>query len=488
MNFKFYTLYGLVSFFPNWAFRANLGINDILILIFFFLIIPIFIHNWIFKVYQKKKSKIIYYWLSIITFYTLDQNFSLWSIGKQGIIANIRSPYLNAMLFSFISISVIYLLFYFEKKNMLKICFSFIAVVYSFNLFDSTRNYTNFPKVDLTKNTQIINHNSNKKLIIIFDEMSGLNHIDSKVSNGRAINETLKSYFIKNNFNLYVNSFALFRATDKSLGSTLNWITSKDQYNSINKNKEVHFLKKSNNYFITNDLEENKFFDISEHKNIIVHQSMYVNYCNHPKVIVCNQFNPFDENLSFIPGFKNTKISRYISAFRNNGAIFSYFVWRVFLHVRLIDSFLDPDGEKATIENIFNKIFDNIKNYKETSLIFAHIMVPHIPFGFNERCEYDGDKTINFNGISLQQKRIQHNLEKLCLINYLDRLFFQLKKINEFENLEIIIFSDHDSRFVVSDNIENNVIFFHKEKNSKTSLIKNDKISINSLIYNLHLN
>ena len=58
MNFKFYTLYGLVSFFPNWAFRANLGINDILILIFFFLIIPIFIHNWIFKVYQKKNLKL----------------------------------------------------------------------------------------------------------------------------------------------------------------------------------------------------------------------------------------------------------------------------------------------------------------------------------------------------------------------------------------------------------------------------------------------
>ena len=130
----------------------------------------------------------------------------------------------------------------------------------------------------------------------------------------------------------------------------------------------------------------------------------------------------------------------------------------------------------------------NIKNNKETSLFFSHIIVPHVPFAFNEKCEYDGSKAINYNRITLKQKRIQHNLEKLCLLNYLDEFFLKLKKINEFENLEIIIFSDHDARFVRSTDIVNNVIFFHKEKNSKTSIIKEDKISINKLIHNLSLN
>jgi len=80
---------------------------------------------------------------------------------------------------------------------------------------------------------------------------------------------------------------------------------------------------------------------------------MYINFCNHPKVIVCNQFNPFDENLRFIKGFKNTKLSRYVSAYRNNGATFSYFFWRAALQIRLIDSLLDPIGEKASIRYIF---------------------------------------------------------------------------------------------------------------------------------------
>ena len=488
MNFKLYRLYGLVSFFPNWVFRANLEINDILILFFFFFIIPIFIHDQIFKIYLKNKSKIIYYWLSLITFYTLDQNFSLWGIAKHGILnINLNSPYLNSILSAIVSIIFIYFLFYFSKKNALRIIFSFILVVFMFNIFDSPKNYSNFPKVDLIENKQVIKKKLNKRLVMVFDEMSGLNHVDSNVYNGEISNQSIKNYFAKNNFDIYINAFALFRDTDQSLGSALNFIKTNEEYINIDKNKEVHFLNKSNNYFVTNDLVQNKFFDINDHKNIIVNQSMYMNYCNHPKVIVCNQFNPFHDSLSFIKGFKNTKLSKYVSAYRNNGAIISYLFWRAALQIRLIDSFLDPDGEKGAIKYIFNQVFDNIKNYKDTSLFFSHILVPHVPFGFNDNCEYDGDKTTDFNRITLKQKRIQHNVEKLCLINYLDGLFLELKKINEFENLEIIIFSDHDSRFERSDNIENNVIYFHKERNSKTSKIKNDKISINNLLYSLSI-
>ena len=489
INFKLYILYGCICFFPNWVFRANLGFNDIFILILFFFIIPIFIHNLIFKLYLKKKSKNIYYWLSLITFYGLDQNFSLWGVAKHGIlIINLNSPYLNSVLFSIVSIILIFFLFHFNKKNKLKIIFSFVLVIFIFNVFDSPKNYSNFPKVDLIENKQTIKNNSNKRLIMIFDEMSGLNHIDSNVYNGETNNQIIKNYFIKNNFNIYLNAFAFFRDTDQSLGSSFNFISSIEDYFNIDKSKDVHFLEKSNNFFITNNLMQNKFFDIDDHKNIVINQSMFINFCNHPKVIVCNQFNPFDENLTFIKGFKNTKLTRYVSAYRNNGAIFSYIFWRVATHIRLIDSLLDPNGQKASIKYIFNQVFDDIQNNKETSLFFSHIMVPHEPFGFNKKCEYDGNKTINYNRMTLKQKRIQHNLEKLCWLTYLDEFFFKLKKINEFENFEIIIFSDHDARFVRSDNIENNVIFFHKEKNSKISKIKENKVSINKLIHNLTVN
>ena len=489
INSKFYFLYGCICFFPNWVFRANLGINDILILILFFFVIPLFIHNQLFRFYLKKKIKNIFYWLSLITFYALDQNFSLWGVAKHGILTiKLASPYLNSALYSIVSIIIIYFLFCFSKRNTFKIFFSFVLVIYIFNVFDSPKNYSNFPKTDRIEKKQKVKNNFDKRLVIILDEMSGLNHIDSDVYNGETNNRIIKDYFIKNNFDIYYNAFALFRDTDQSLGSSFNFINSTEDYFNIDKNRDVHFLEKSNNYFVTNEMTQNKFFDINKHKNIVVNQSMFINFCNHPKVIVCNQFNPFDKKLTFIEGFKNTKLTRYVSAYRNNGAIFSYTFWRAAMQIRLIDSLLDPNGEKASIKYIFNQVFNNIKNNKETSLFFSHIVVPHEPFGFNERCEYDGSKAFGFNSMTLKQKRIQHNLEKLCLLNYLDEFFLKLKKINEFENLEIIIFSDHDARFVRSTDIENNVIFFHKKKNSKTSIIKENKISINKLIHNLSLN
>ena len=162
MNLNLYRLYGVISFFPNWVFRANLEIYDILILIFFFFIIPVFIHIQIFKFYLKNKSKNIYYWLSLITFYTLDQNFSLWGVAKHGILTiNLNSPYLNSILFTSVSIIFIYFLFHFSKKNTLKVIFSFVLVIFIFNIFDSPKNYSNFPKVNLIENKQVIKKNFN---------------------------------------------------------------------------------------------------------------------------------------------------------------------------------------------------------------------------------------------------------------------------------------------------------------------------------------
>jgi len=120
MNYNFYKLYGFLSFFPIWVFRVNLSINDILILSLLFLFGPIFIHAQLFKLYFKTKTKIIYFWLSCVTFYCIDQNLSLWVPTKNAnLIINFNSPYLNSLLFSIISIILLYLLFLFMKEKAL---------------------------------------------------------------------------------------------------------------------------------------------------------------------------------------------------------------------------------------------------------------------------------------------------------------------------------------------------------------------------------
>jgi len=487
MNTKLYSIYGIISIFPVWIFKSSLGITDTLVLFLLFTILPIFIHTLTLRYYIKTHSKLIFVWLSLITFYSADQNLGLWVFSQSFTFITTFTHFYRAIYFSIVAILFLNLIFFLLKKDALKILFSFVLVVFIFNIFDSTKNFSNFPPVHLDKNNQQTNQNFlNKKLVLIFDEMSGLNSLDSNVENGNNINEYIIDFFLQNKFDVYTGAYSLFKGTDQSLSSVFNFIKNKENYIDINKKNTHHFFKKSNNYYTVNDLIKNKFFDLDNNVNIAVQQSMFINFCDHPKVIICNQFNPFNKNLTFLKGFKNTKLTKYISAYRNNGSILGRLIWRFLLEIRAIDTLLDPDGEKASIQYLFQQILKNIENNKNSNLFFSHILVPHIPYGFNKNCEYDGSKTTNFNNMSISEKRIQHNLEKYCLITYLDKFFKGLKNTSEFENLEIIILSDHDSRIDPSQ-VENNVIFVHKKKKSKKSNLFKDKVSINEIFYNLIL-
>ena len=50
------------------------------------------------------------------------------------------------------------------------------------------------------------------------------------------------------------------------MSSSLNFIIDIKDYENINTKKNKQFIKKSNNYFIVNELTNNKLFDMDEYK------------------------------------------------------------------------------------------------------------------------------------------------------------------------------------------------------------------------------
>ena len=285
MNTKLYNIYGIICIFPVWIFKLNLDKIDLLTFFLFFTILPIFIHILFLKIHTRKQSNIIYIWLSLITFYSIDQNLGLWNFSQDfQFILNFRH-FGRSVYFSILSILFLNLIFFLLKQNALKILLSFVLVVFIFNIFDQNKNFSNFPKVDLSANYQKNNKNHlNKKVVLIFDEMSGLNDVYSNYANGDRYNQYIIDFFSKNKFDIYINAFSLFKNSEKSVSSVFNFIKSKQEYNEIIKTRDVNFVKKSNNYFIVNDLIKNKFFDLKESQNIVVQQSMYLNFCDHPKL------------------------------------------------------------------------------------------------------------------------------------------------------------------------------------------------------------
>ena len=225
MNIRFYNIYGLVSLFPIWIFRGNLGFIDISILFSLFLLVPFLLHfGFLTFLIKKKKDYLIYIWFAFISFYSIDQNLGLWLFsGNITKIFNAGTPYLNSL--AFITFNFSLLIFFTIKKMDLKF-FSFVFVVFIFNLLDTTKNFSKFPSINVNKEIKDIElSKNNKKLIIFFDEMSGFNSEDNNVKNASNYNNLILDFYTQNNFNIYTNAYSLFFSTDKVMSSLLNFIT-----------------------------------------------------------------------------------------------------------------------------------------------------------------------------------------------------------------------------------------------------------------------
>ena len=486
MNMKLNSIFGLVTLFPIWAFRGNLSYWELFLTIVIFFVAPFTVHLYLCYAFKKKTNSFNLYiivYFSLLIVFCLDQNLGLWntSLKFMGIFSPIvdmrsHSQYTIASIFLLIVLLFTVLALKIMKKNGFTIIFVFILSITLFNLFDYRKNISSFPSIENRTKKSISTEKTkdlkNFFLVIILDEMSGINSYDSDHYSGTIAANKLIKTFRDNDFEVFVNAKTLYNGTKRSIPSIVNYITSKEEYANLNLNKPGNrrflLLKKSNNYFITHELLENKFFDNSEFSKISVFQSMFVNFCKHKKVIKCNQYNPFNKDQTFLKGFRNSYLTLIISVFKNNSSIIGNTFWRITRHLNLADSLLDPEGEKASFEYILNQIFLSISS-KEIDLVFAHILVPHVPYGFDNNCNYDGYRGVRYNSMSIDDKRSQHNLERNCVAIFFDVFFEKLKKKKVWEDLEITILSDHDSRISEKD-IPHTAVFAHKSLKNKSKL------------------
>jgi hypothetical protein len=459
MNTKDNLLF-FISTFPVFITRSNFEIFEILIILLFHFFLLIL--NFIFLKNLKNKSNFIFkIYLSLIVAYGLDNHLGLFN----GLI----QPNIN-YFFQFFSVIyfpalitlitltlVIFVMIYkLNNENTLKILLVTTITLLVFNLFDRTKHHEKinyFEKEILAKFEQ-------STVILIFDEMSGLNSLSSERFGGNEVNKNFIELFRKYNFNYYPNVFSISDNTVTSLSSLVNFNF------KPNKENRDKFVTASNDYFSEYEIKQNKLFN--KYKSISVIQNMHINFCKNSNVKSCYQYNPY--NLDIINA-KSDIFSKIISNWSLNGSITAKFIWRFLKQIELIDSTLEPEGEKKFIKEIMNYSIEKI-NSKKYDLIFLHVLVPHIPYGFNKKCEYK-TKISNLNlYLSVSDKIKQHNIERNCVIDILDKFLNQIENI---ENLKIYIMSDHGSRIVKDKNSSLSTIFAFKNFNNKTSYSVNEK-------------
>ena len=454
----------LVSFFPVFSLRSNLNLIEIFYSFSIFFI-PILLINYYFTKISLN-SNFFKIYLSLIFVFGIDNNFGLWN----GFVVPNTFDFIDIFgviyIPAFLIIVSLTILFFFILKyadsKFINVILIFLFTIFIFNVFDGTKSYKNiidFEKVNKQKY-------ENTKVVIIFDEMSGLNSLESSQYNGEEFNILARNFFKKHEFEFYSDVNTANTDTISSIAALLNF--------TMDSSIRDEVIVASNNYFTEYNLTKSSLFN--EYSSISIYQNIHINFCNFNNIVKCESYNIFKED-NFIPGFKDNFFSKIISLWKINGSIYSTLTWRSLRQLRIIDSILEPIGHKATFPNLFKKIEDDIYT-KKYDLIFVHTLVPHVPYAFDEKCNFDGKKSLLNRYKSLEGKIRQHNLERKCVLFYLDIFLENLKKNNVVDSIDFTILSDHGGRTLRGENTSYfPVIYANKNSTKKFKEISQKSIS-----------
>ena len=466
MNLKNTSFLIIISFFPVFTLRSNLDLIEVIFSISIF-VLPILILNFFILSKNFLNKKIFNVYLASIIVFGIDNNLGLWNgfiePSRQILLKNFDVIYYPGFFLLIILISLISILLSFTDKKFLNVIIVFLTTIFLFNIFDQTKS---FKKIKDYENVDNLKYKMTD-VVIVFDEMSGLNSFSSKTKNGKEFDLFAKKLFKKYDFELYSNIYSITNNSISSLSSLLNF--------SNSEKLRLNVTKKSKNYFYEYELEKSLFFE--KFNSINIYQNIHIDYCLFDNIKKCKTYNPFDQKV-FLIGFKNSFLTKIISLWKLNGSIFSTLNWRFLREIRLIDSNLEPEGHKISFNDFFNNLEKDIysNNY---DLIFAHTLVPHRPYGFKEDCTYDGSLSIRNSSYSTDKSVNQHNIERMCVLKFIEKFLKNLEKKQYIDKINLTILSDHGSRIMSNKDSSLSVIYAYRNKNTKYKEIKREVLSQN---------
>ena len=438
----------ILCFFPGFIFKSNFNFQIIIIILFFFFLISYLNYFFLRSINFNNKYKLRVLYLSLVFTYGLDNHLGLYNglimSNFQFVITYFRYTYFAAffLILIFFLLIMFFLNYTDPRKNSVILIFT-VSSLLIFNLIDNTKSHKNIPYFK----SEVKNLYENRNLILILDEMSGLNSISSDTNEGREFNKKVIELFEKYNFEYYTDVYSNSKNSVSSLASLLNFT------GKVDKKTRDKIAISSKNYFVEYEFLENKVFD--KFDSVSVFQNIHINYCKNKNVKKCYQYDPFDLNKI---NAEVDKFSEILSIWSINGSIFARVILRIFKQFGLAKSILEPEGEKIFFNNILNVALEDINN-KKHDLIFIHLLVPHKPYGYNKNCDYDVKLSNLNNLITLEEHFKRHNNERMCLIYFLDNFFSKILDINK---LKIYLISDHGSRITSSERSSYSSIFAYK--------------------------
>lgn len=464
MNLILYNLIFLVCFLPVWVFIFPIK-NDLAYIIFGILVIGIILHNLINKYVSSKILLRIY--LALVFTFGIDNSLSIFSDFLAPNASNF-SP-INVYLIGFFFLAIFFAINYFiltktnNKGVVILMSFMISSLIYSLNFSD--KNFKNFPDFN---QTEVNKYNKNITLVFVMDQMAGIKSDASKTELGKNFDKQAITFSQKYGAKIYENIYTQCSMTFQSIPKLINF----DYAQNCNALEELSYIEKSKNFFNEYLILKNKFFD--KYDSIAVLQNYHMNFCTNKNVKICDQYSQF-KKYDYVKGFKDTNLSKILGAWKHYGSILGNFSWRTFLTINLLDSYEQSGGEKGSFISLLEKIEKKIatRNY---DLIFVHSLSTHNPYGFNNNCDYNGKRYINYSSSDFPRAIEGQNYDRICILKFLDNFFERLAEKKLLQSLEFIILSDHGTRLKSDKDSTFKTIFIHKDLDSKFEKIDEEKI------------
>jgi hypothetical protein len=304
-------------------------------------------------------------------------------------------------------------------------------------------------------------------LHIVLDEQIGIEGIPARFDPDGQIAEKMRSFYLAHGFQLFGRAYSRYYNSNDSIANLLNF--------SHNLQPSSHY---QSNFDAGMSMQRNAYFDTMTRRGyrLQVYQSDYMDFCwlertkgeRVAAAAACHEYA-----LETISSIEHAPL-----AVREKGRlILAMFSRLSFLNRKIQQGYVAASsalsergvrlpewkvgmGRVSSVSAMaaFERLQEDVQDASSGSFFFAHLLLPHYPYAYDESCELRPDMMSWLNGFALvgtgrrnnrlsREERYPFYLEQvLCTQRQLAILFDALKGTGHYDDAVIIVHGDHGSR------------------------------------------
>ncbi|MDP6173432.1 MAG: hypothetical protein QGF09_04620, partial [Rhodospirillales bacterium] len=218
---------------------------------------------------------------------------------------------------------------------------------------------------------------------IVLDEHVGIEGIPGPFNKPAGSKDQIKAFYQTLGFRLYGNAYTRYANTEDSLPNILNFTRKARNRKSVLRSRDFIYL------------DENEYFRQLSRKGYVmrIYQSQFMDFCRSRDISVesCESYNYTGldqlDKLASNPATKSLIIlSRHLNRSRIYGILRSRYQNLARQEIIPIPILENNNFAPLAALPFFDRLGRDLKNARRGVAYFAHLLIPHRPFMFDEAC------------------------------------------------------------------------------------------------------